>query len=271
MAIKLIALDCDGTLLDDNGKLLPSSVEAIKKAKNKGIRIVLVTGRPYISSKPILQKLGLDNMDDEYLAAFHGALLQTTSGQVISKTPLSFKDFADLDLFAVNRQVSMVVETPKYILTTMGNIHPKTAFESLKNKLLIRVRTLHQCMEQQDIFEMLKVLLIGDKDKLDKIEHNIPKWMKKRFTVARSEDYCIDVSPKSINKGIALKAIAEKLKVKPDEIMAFGNADNDIPMIEYAKYGVAMGNSSPKLIKASNIVTDDNNSDGIAIVLDKYI
>lgn len=271
MAIKLIALDCDGTLLDDKGKLLPSSVKAIKRAEKAGIRVVLVTGRPYISSKPILEKLGLDNKDYEYLAAFHGALLQTTNGRIISRTPLSFKDFADLDLFAVNRQVSMVVETPKYILTTMGNIHPKTAFESLKNKLLIRVRTLHQCMEQQDTFDMLKVLLIGDKEKLDKIEYNIPEWMEKRFTVARSEDYCIDVSPKSVDKGIALKSIAEKLKIKPDEIMAFGNADNDIPMIKYAKYGVAMGNSSPNLIKAAKIVTDDNNSDGIAIVINKYI
>lgn len=271
MAIKLIALDCDGTLLDDNGKLLPSSIHAIEKAKETGIKIVLVTGRPYVSSKPILQKLGLDNKDDEYLAAFHGALIQTTSGKILSKTSMSFKDFADLDLFGVNRQVSMVAETPKYILTTMGNIHPKTAFESLKNNLLIRVRSLRECMEQQKYFDMLKVLLIGDKEKLDQIENNIPNWMQKKFTVARSEDYCIDVSPKSVNKGIALKIIAEKLNIKPDEIMAFGNADNDIPMIQYAKYGVAMGNSSPKLIKTANIVTDDNNNDGIAIVINQYM
>lgn len=267
MTIKLIAFDCDGTLLNDDGKIMPSSVGAIKAARAKGCRIILITGRPYISVKPILKALSLNDNREEYVALFHGALIQNTKGNTLSKTPLNFKDFVDLDLFAVNRQISMVAETQKYIFTTMGNIDLRTSFESYKNRLPIHVKTLHQFINIQHSMEILKILLIGDFRRLNEVERNIPKWIKERFTIARSEDYCIDVSSKIINKGCALKQLANKLNIKPTEIMAFGNADNDIPMIKYAKYGVAMKNSSSQLLKEANIITTTNNEDGISQVI----
>lgn len=271
MAIKLIALDCDGTLLDDKGKVLNSSVKAIERAKRKGCKIVLVTGRPYISTKPILEKLGLDNRKDEYVALFHGAVLQDTAGNVVSTTPLALKDFIDLDLFAINQGINMVAEAPDCIYTTTGNLDLFVSFESYKNKLPIKVRTLTQFLGMEDIMHVYKILLVGKKEKLDKIQRNISGWMKDRFTIARSEDYCIDISAKQISKGWALKQLADKLNIKPTEIMAFGNADNDISMIKYAKFGIAMSNSSQNLLKEANEKTSSNNEDGIAKSIDMHI
>ncbi len=271
MAIKLIALDCDGTLLNDKGKILDSSVKAIQKAKEKGCKIVLVTGRPWISTKPILQKIGLDNSKNEYVALFHGAILQDTTGNILSTTPLSFKDFVDLDLFATNQGVNMVAEASDCIYTTTGDLDLFVSFESFKNKLPIKVRILHQFMGMQDSIHVYKILLVGKKDRLDKIEKNIPKWMNDRFTIARSENYCIDISAKKISKGWALKQLADKLNIKSTEIMAFGNADNDISMIKYAKLGIAMSNSSTALLKNADAITTSNNNDGIAKAIDTYL
>lgn len=271
MSLKLIAFDVDGTVITDRRKLLDSSVDAIKLAMTRGCKIIFVTGRPYVSTKPILQKLGLDNRDDEYLALFHGAILQTTSGKILSKRVFSMKDFKDLDLLATDQRVLMVAETPKYIYTTSPNLDLRTAWESYKNRLPIRVRPLGYLSGYKGELNMAKMLYISQTDHLTQVEKNLPSWVRNRFFVARSENYCVDISPKGVNKGWALKQLAERLDIKPSEVMAFGNADNDIPMIDYAGIGVAMKNSSPKLLNKANLITDSNNESGIANAIYKEL
>lgn len=273
MTIKLIAFDIDNTLLTDKGELLESSIRAIKKAKKLGCKIVMVTGRPYVSTKPILQKLDLDNSDSEYLALFHGAILQTTSGKIISKKVFTVDEFDDLNKLAVQQKVLIAGETPQYIYTTSPNLDLLMAWESYKNRLKIRVRPISYFRKQKDEnkFNIAKVLYIASKEHLDEVENNLPEWLKDHYFVARSEGYCIDISPQGIDKGWALERLTKKLNISASEVMAFGNSDNDIPMINFARIGVAMQNSSRNLLDKANLVTGSNNENGIAQAISKVL
>lgn len=273
MAIQLIAFDIDDTLLTSKGELLESSIRAIEKAKQQGCKIVMVTGRPYASTKPILQKLNLDNSDNEYLALFHGAILQTTSGKIISKKVFRMDEFDNLNKLAAQQKVLIAGETPRYIYTTSPDLDLLMAWESYKNRLQIRVRPISYFRKQKDQnkLNIAKILYIGNQKRIDKVEGNLPNWLQDHYFVARSEGYCIDISPQGINKGWALQLLTKKLNIEPSEVMAFGNSDNDIPMINFAHVGVAMKNSTPNLLKTADLITGSNNEDGIAQAIYKVL
>ena len=91
----MVAIDIDGTLINDNREITPKPVAAIKKASEQGVKIVLCTGRPMTGVSAYLAQLGLNNRDDEYVVSFNGGLAQTTSKKVMVNYSSSFNDYAD--------------------------------------------------------------------------------------------------------------------------------------------------------------------------------
>ena len=85
-----------------------------------------------------------------------------------------------------------------------------------------------------------------------------------------SQPYVYEVLPKGNNKGTGLKALVEKLGIKQEEVMAIGDGNNDVEMLEYANYGVAMGNATELALKSANYTTDTNKNDGVAKAIRKY-
>lgn len=92
MSIKLIAIDIDGTLINDQLEITEKTKETLQKATAQGIKVVLCTGRPMTGVHKYLDQLGINNLADQYVISFNGALAQTTSGQVISQFTLPFEN-----------------------------------------------------------------------------------------------------------------------------------------------------------------------------------
>lgn len=271
MHIKLIAVDIDGTLLNDNGKVQKSSIEAIKWAKEKNIKVVLVTGRPLVSTKPLLDILGLDNQDDQYVATFNGAVIETTTGKVLSEQKINFDEFVKMDKWTNEHNLYIQFETENELFTTRSDISIEAAHESWKNKLPMHIRTLDKLVNSNPKPTILKIMMVSPKQKLDKFENNIPSQFTKHLTATRSEPHYLDFATKNVNKKFAMQQLSRLLHITSDNMMALGNADNDIPMVSYVKYGVAMKNSTPKLLKTADIITGSNNKDGIADAIYKQI
>ena len=130
MAVKLIAIDIDGTLINDQRKVTPKTVASIKKANEAGIKVVLCTGRPMTGVAPFLNQLGLADSDHEYVVAFNGGLAQTTNGNVVVNYTVSFDDYVDILSYATKHHVKSVIETQNYIYTTNQDISPYAVHES---------------------------------------------------------------------------------------------------------------------------------------------
>lgn len=270
MAIKLVAIDIDGTLINDQRVVTPKTVAAIKKASAARIQVVLCTGRPMTGVAPFLKQLGLADSDQEYVVAFNGGLAQTTKGQVVVNYTVSFDDYVDILGFATKHDVKSIIETQDYIYTTNQDISPVAVHESELVFMPMRYRSLDQLNIVRDQIVIGKFMMTDDKDKLDRAYQALPTELADRFKIVRSEDYYLEFVNNQAGKGATLEALCDHLKIQSDEVMAIGNAQNDESMIEFAGLGVAMGNSIPSTLAKADVVVAGNNHDGVAEAIEKY-
>ena len=254
MAIKLIAIDMDGTLLLPDHTISPAVKNAIAAAREKGVNVVLTTGRPYAGVHSYLKELHM-NQPGDYCITYNGALVQKAAdGSTVAQTALSYDHFHALDrntLYTANRDISYYTVHESYVATIplvfceAENMDPATQF--------------------------LKVMMIDEPAILDKAISRIPAEVKEKYTVLKSAPYFLEILDKRVNKGTGVKSLADALGIKPEEIMALGDQENDIAMIEYAGMGVAMDNAIPSVKEVANFVTKSNLEDGVAWAIEKFV
>lgn len=270
MAIKLVAIDIDGTLINDQRQITPKTVMTIKKAHQKGVKIVLCTGRPMTGVEPFIQQLGLGNSDNEYVVAYNGGLAQNTNGNVIINYTVSFDDYVNILAYATKQGVKSVIETKDYLYTTNQDISPYAVHESGLVFMPMRYRSLDQLATMKDQLVIGKFMMTDVQEKLDAAYQNIPKELADHFKIVRSEDYYLEFVNNQAGKGTTLAALCKHLAINPDQVMAIGNAQNDESMIDFAGVGVAMGNSIPSTIATADVKVADNNHDGVAEAIQRY-
>ena len=271
MAIKLVAIDIDGTLINDQQQITPQTVAALKKASAAGVKVVLCTGRPMTGVEAYLEELGVAGKDDEYVISFNGSLAQSTSGNVIVNHSISFDDYADWENYCLKQKVHSQIETRDYIYTTNQNLSKYTIYESGLVSMPVRYRSLDEMSRQRDHYIIAKAMMVDEKDVIDTALATLPQDLRDRFSIVRSEDFYLEFMHPSASKGKTLKTLSDRLGIKQNEVMALGNAQNDNSMIEFAGIGVAMGNSVPETLKIADVTVADNNHDGVAEAVNKYV
>lgn len=267
MTIKLIALDLDGTTLHPDHTISPAVKEAIAAARNKGIHVVLCTGRPYAGVERYLRELNMDEPED-YCVTYNGALVQKASdASAVIQIPLDYDDYLYLE--ALSREVGSHFQALNRhtLFTANRDISRYTVHESTVTTIPLSFCEAEN-MEPNGPF--LKVMMIDEPDILDAAIAKIPAEVFERYNLVKSSPYFLEMLNKAVNKGTAIKAIAEKLGIKADEVMAVGDHENDIAMIQYAGVGVAMGNGIDKVKALSNFVTKSNLEDGVAYAIEKF-
>ncbi|QGU96099.1 sugar-phosphatase [Clostridium bovifaecis] len=263
---KLIALDMDGTLLNEDKKISEENYLAIKKAKEKGVKVVLATGRPIKGIESYLDKLGLISNED-YCVTYNGSLVVNTgTKEVLTQVLLNSEDVHYL------YDLSKKLDIDIHALTTSSCITPKlskyTELEIKMNNIPFNEIDFHTI---DDTTPVVKVMFVGEENKLSSVIKNLPKEVYEKYTVVRSAPYFLEFLDKNVNKGAGVKALAAKLGINQYEVICIGDAGNDVHMIEYAGLGVAMGNAFPEAKKVANYITYSNEEDGVAHVIDKFI
>lgn len=272
MSIKLVAIDIDGTLINDQRQITPQTVAAINEATKRDVRIVLCTGRPMTGVKAYVNQLGLADSANEYVICYNGALAQATDGTVLAHYMVDFDDYIDFESYCRKQDVSSIIETSDYIYTPNQGINPYTVYESNLVSMPLRYRSMDQLNHMRDSITIGKAMMTDEKEKIDAALANMPQELSDRFRVVRSEDFYLELINKQTSKGVALSALTDKLNLTADNVMAIGNAQNDESMIEFAGTGVAMANSIPHTLQMADVVTEnDNNHDGVAEAIEKYV
>ncbi len=263
---KLIAIDMDGTLLNDEKKISQANFDAIQQARKNGVKVVLASGRPLVGFKRYLEELNLTTEDD-YAVAFNGGLVQSTEGtKTISKTPLSLEDYKSL--YKLSKELKVNI----HALTEDSVISPKdskyTRHEAEMNHICNVIIPVDEVTIDTTI---VKVMFIDESEIIERIIEEIPEEVSSKYTVVRSSPFFLEFLPKSVNKGVGVAALAKKLNIKQEEVICIGDAGNDIHMIKYAGLGVAMGNAFPEVKKVADFITKTNEQDGVAFIINKFI
>lgn len=263
---KLVAIDMDGTLLNSKYQISQANFDAIQEANENGVKIVLASGRPFIGFKRYLEDLNLISKDN-YAISYNGSLVQATEGnEIIFKKTLTLDDYKDL--YNLSKKLNVNI----HALTDTSVISPKdskyTRHEAEINNIPNEIIPVEDVSPSTTI---VKVMFVDEPEILDEVFAKIPEEVFNKYTVVRSTPFYLEFINKSVNKGVGVAALAEKLSIKQEEIICIGDAGNDIHMIKYAGLGVAMGNAFPEVKKAANFVTKTNNQDGVAYVFNKFI
>lgn len=263
---KLIALDMDGTLLRSDKTISKANFQAIQKAKIKGVKVVLATGRPLIGIKKYLNQLNLLE-DGDYAVTYNGAVVETTKNEdIISATILSIDDINIL--YSLSKKLGVNI----HAFTKDNCITPKTSkytiLEAKMNSINIKEMDFNNLPNDTTI---IKIMFIDEEEILDKVISKIPEGLYDKYTIVRSAPYFLEFLNKKVNKGVSVKLLAEKLGIDMKDVICMGDQGNDMHMVDFAGLGVAMENATDELKQVANFVTKSNDEDGVAYVINKFI
>ncbi|MCI5722670.1 MAG: Cof-type HAD-IIB family hydrolase [Erysipelotrichaceae bacterium] len=277
MSIKAILLDIDGTLTNSQKEITPLTKQTLLKAQSQGIRLVIASGRPTRGIEKYGELLNMQESHGLYLC-LNGAkvvysmtkeeLVNVTMDQEIVTEALQHVKQFDVHPVVIEKDHMVVENVYNAMVTFRGQRFNGIEHEARINDYLLK--------EERDLvsyvnFPLNKILLVGEPEYLRAHYKEISAPFEGRLSMMFSADFFYELTTFGIDKGSAIKRAFDQLDIKPEEVIAFGDAGNDISMLKYAGIGVAMENAQDEVKAIADEITDDNDHDGIAKALLKHI
>ena len=267
MKYKLLALDLDGTLTNTKKEITPYTRRTIIKAQQKGVKIILATGRPTYGVAPIAEHLCLREYGGYILSYNGGRIINWQTGKVMYENLLELSVIPFLYNYAKKYGFTIITYHNEFVIT-------ENPYDEYVQKLaLLNVMTIKKVdnfLSAID-FPVGKCMIVGEPIKLATLENEMHNDLKELLGVYRSEAYFLELVPKGIDKAQALSVLLKELGNKKEELIAIGDGFNDISMIKYAGLGVAMANAQDIVRQNANFITASNEEDGVAAVVEKFI
>ena len=261
MIFRLIALDVDGTLLNDDHMLTERTKHAVRSAAEAGAVIVLCTGRGPDNSLPVMRELGIDG----HLIGHNGAVTVRTSDLSVGhQYPFEPRQVEPVVRYCRERGIHYDLCTPFRLYIDRELEEP---VRQMYRDYMIEPETTEDVLRLTEL--PVKMTMFADPATLDRLEDD---WRGTEFPLRfiRSDARFIDVMHPEANKGNALRRLAESMGIGREQILAVGNYYNDLEMIRFAGIGVAMGNAPEIVKRAADIVAPANNEDGVSWALLRY-
>ncbi len=286
---KLVAIDLDGTMLNSYGMVTENTKQVIKNTINKGTEVIIASGRPIDSIKTIAKEIGSEN----YFIAGNGALIYDIKKdeiiyekfmnkqkvleiiKICEENSISYNIYTEKTIIAKGLKYNVLYyykenlkkeENKKTNITIVEDVYEY--IKNLENEKFLKITV---CDETKSVFNSIirKLRTVEDIDVLD-VLHMSRKMIKQGTEDVPIEYYYTEISLKDVDKWKAIEYLANKMNISKDEIIAIGDNINDKEMIENAKVGIAMGQSTPVITEIADFVTLNNNEDGVAKALEKY-
>ncbi|MGE6334712.1 sugar-phosphatase [Stenotrophomonas sp. NPDC077659] len=266
--IALVAIDMDGTLLDPGHKLTARAKAAIAQARALGVHIVLTSGRPVSGLAPFLAELGIDG-DDDYCIACNGGLVQRLgTGENVAEFPLSFEDFRYCEQVARDIGVHFQALDGQRLYTTNQDISRYTVIDSHLSHVPLSYRRVE---DMDPSMSFIKLMMIDEPEVLDAAIAHLPAALTERFAVLKSAPFFLEVFDRRAGKGPSLQKLAEHLGIDRADVMAIGDQENDLTMLQFAGTSVAMGNAIDAVKATALFETTTNAEDGAARAIERFV
>lgn len=273
MKIKLFATDLDGTLLDSNDKISQKNITAIKEAVNAGTIVTLATGRMYSSAVQYARQTGIDVP----LITYNGALIKSTSGKVYSEQYINPSAVQEFVAYCEHKQWYLQVNSNDALYFPIY-LERSADYEKSTGIKGETVGWQELGRKNENVAKMLLVTAeYGKQDAEKNIQeensmiYELTQKFAGRVVLVKSKRGLIEVINPVVSKANALHILAKQFGFGIDEVMAIGDANNDLPMLEAAGKSVAMGNAADNIKAVCDYVVGTNDNDGVAEAIYKYI
>ncbi len=259
----MLVLDLDDTLLTDDHTISNENAVMLSKAQELGVYVILASGRPTPAMTAFAKELKLDN---SYMISYNGAVItDLKEDKVIFEQTLTQAQIHELYDYSLKSKTHIIT----YV---NGKIVSETDSEYIEIEKNITGLEHNKVLSFKDEVQSsaVKCILLEEPSYLKEVEKDL-KLAMPHLSVSMSKPFFLEVAQNGIDKGASIKFLAEKLNILQSEIIAVGNAGNDLSMIEYAGLGVWVDNVDPELRDKGDVIVASNNNHGVAEVVRRFI
>ena len=268
MKYKLIVLDVDGTMLNSNRELTKRTAQTLRKVQQMGIRVALASGRPTYGILPLAQAIDL-GVYDGYIISYNGAqVMEAKTGQIIFERRIDPQMVPYLEKKATKMGLTMAYYDGNEVVST-DITNPHVVDESEMNGMTLR---------QDDVLSLsmddwpAEVMLVSDDEEaLTSLEQHMQRHLNGVMDTIHSNPYYLEIVGYQVGKSYAMSALVQKMGIGMDEVLAIGDGEADINMIQMAGTGVAMANATEGVRRCADFTTLSNDQDGAALAIEKAI
>lgn len=239
---RLLALDMDGTLLNDEQIITPTTVKWIQKAADAGVHVCLSTGRAFTSAYPYAEQLGLKTP------------MITVNGSEVWRAPYEIYRRSLMDPKLVQEMYELAKEDDIWFWAySLDKVYKQDNWD---DNVMGREWLKFGYYTEDDELRHKLLLRLQDMGGLE---------------ITNSSPYNLEINPLGVNKAAGIKEVCKLLGLEMSQVVAVGDSLNDLAAIQQAGLGVAMGNAQETVKQEADAVVASNNNDGIAEVIQKYI
>ena len=259
---KMIAIDIDGTLVNEDKIILPETMEAIKKAHENGVEIVIATGRSYPAAKQYYEQFDFDLP----LILYNGSCVRRSKSEEVLLNKTFPTHLAQYIFKVINDQNAVCCFWKNDKLYFNINNEYAYYYEKITG---IKPYFIDD-YANVDLSEINKFIWFNLPDKHEEVK-NVFLSKIEGINYFTSQKHMLEIVPLGISKGDSLKSLSEKLGIDKDEVIAVGDDENDISMIKFAGLGVAMQNAKENVKNVADYITDSNQKNGVGKVINKFL
>lgn len=262
-AIKLVAIDLDGTLLLDNHTTAPRNLAAIREAEEQGVTVVICTGRPYPSADAVVSRLELTNNP---IISYNGALVRMPgSGEVVFEQPVPAELAQQVVEDCVERQLQIhyYLDDIMYVTRMSKGARLYAARTGIKPQ---PTGDLRKCAGRSPT----KILVFAGPEQVRELLPDFQHRYEGQLYITTSMPEYLEFLHPEVSKGNALRSLAPRYVDSMDQVMAIGDLPNDLPMIEVAGIGVAVAHAHAALKTVAQYVTTSS-EEAVAEALERFV
>lgn len=266
MAFKMLFTDMDNTLLNSELEISQGNREAIAKAMTQGIQFVLCTGRGVFGVDKYLKELELIGKEGYVICQDGGTVYDLKDGKLKKECSFFAKDCYAVIESAHRYGVDIQMYYDRILMAERVTERVSHYMKVMETNIVI----VPDAMQYQG--KLTKMLLNGSRDKLLRIKEEVENSLRGKLNIFFSNKEFLEVTALEATKGVAMLSLAKELGINKEEIIAVGDGENDLTMLEMAGMGVAVANAVEKAKKKANYVTNATcDEDALKEIIEKFI
>ena len=261
--IRLAAFDLDGTLMGTDQKIRPRVLEAVTRAQAQGIIVTLATGRMFTATERFARELNVTAP----LLCYQGGWIQALDGPVLRRIslPVSAAQTAIALGETEGWHTLLYAEGQLFIREFL---HPVAFYDALLGSGVIVGEPWEAILVAHEVD---KVLYVAEPEQIPAMADVLQARFAGVAEIVRSHARFIEVVPLGVDKGSALAWLAQHYSIPRENVLAAGDQENDVTMIEWAGVGVAMGNATPSVQKVADWIAPPVTEDGAAMLIERFV
>lgn len=261
--IEMVALDLDGTLMGSDLKISVRVCQAVHAVQLRGVPVILATGRMFSATLPFAVQLNIQTP----LICYQGGWIQAPDSSILFRKILP-KALAKAALTLGNDRGWHAVLYADGRIYTEQTRYPLDFYETLLGPDPVLNSVLDEIVQAHEVD---KVLFVAEPDAIPAMAQLLSSYFGQKAEVVQSHRMFVEMVPQTVNKGRALAWLASQYKIPRQKVLAIGDQENDIPMIQWSGKGIAMGNAVPAVHNVADWIAPTLEEDGAAVALERFV